>query len=117
MGDVADYLGTVEEPHRSELARVYALAREAVPGAVEGTSYGMAALLYRGKGLITTVRARKFLSLYPYSGRVLTELAGDLTDFETTSGSLHYSVGHPPPDDLLRRIVELRKAEIDAKAG
>jgi uncharacterized protein YdhG (YjbR/CyaY superfamily) len=116
MGDVADYLATVEEPHRAELARVYAIAAAVVPGAVEGTSYAMAALLYRGKGLIATVRAKKFLSLYPYSGTVLSDLAGDLTDFETTSGSLHYSIEHPVPDDLLRRIVALRRDEIDAKA-
>lgn len=116
MGDVQDYLGTVEEPHRAALARVYEIAAEVVPEAIEGTSYAMAALLYRGKGLIATVRARKFLSLYPYSGTVLADLAADLTDFETTSGSLHYSVEHPLPADLVRRIVELRRAEIDAKA-
>lgn len=116
MGDVADYLATVEEPYRAELARVYAVAAEVVPEATEGTSYAMAALIYRGKGLIATVRAKKFLSLYPYSGSVLADLAADLTDFETTSGSLHFSVEHPVPDELLRRIVELRRAEIDAKA-
>ena len=116
MGDVAAYLDTVEEPHRSALAHVYAVAAEVVPEAEEGTSYGMAALIYRGKGLIATVRAKKFLSLYPYSGTVLGDLAGDLADFETTSGSLHYSVEQPVPDDLLRLMVELRRAEIDAKA-
>ena len=115
MGKVTEYVRTVEEPHRTELARVYAVARAVVPEAVEGTSYAMAALLYRGKGLIATVRAKQFLSLYPFSGRVLSDLAGELTDFETTRGSLHYSVEHPVPDDLLRRIVELRRAEIDAK--
>ena len=116
MGDVADYLATIEEPFRSALARVYAVAAEVVPEAVEGTSYSMAALLYRRTGLIATVRAKKFLSLYPYSGSVLADLAGDLTEFETTSGSVHYSVEHPLPDDLLRRVVELRRAEIDVKA-
>lgn len=116
MGDVADYLDTIAQPHRTALARVYAVATEVVPEAVEGTSYGMAALVYRSKGLIATVRARKFLSLYPYSGAVLSDLAAELNDFETTSGSLHYSVEHPVPDDLLRRIVTRRRAEIDAKA-
>ena len=115
MGDVADYLAAVEEPHRTALARVYAVAAEVVPEAVEGTSYAMAALIYRGKGLIAAVRVKKFLSLYPYSGSVLAHLAGDLTEFESTSGSLHFSAEHPVPDDLLRRIVELRRAEIDAK--
>jgi uncharacterized protein YdhG (YjbR/CyaY superfamily) len=116
VGEVADYLAALEEPHRTELARVYSIAAEVVPEAVEGTSYAMAALIYRGKGLVAAVRAKKFLSLYPYSGTVLADLAGDLTDFETTSGSLHFSVEQPVPDEVLRRIVELRRAEIDAKA-
>lgn len=44
-------------------------------------------------------------------------LATQLSGLETTSGSVHYSVDHPVLDDLLRRIVELRRAEIDARAG
>ncbi|WP_395657467.1 iron chaperone [Nocardioides sp.] len=116
MAEVGDYLETVEGADRVALERVYTLAREVVPEAVEGTSYGMAALLYRGKGLVATVRTKKFLSLYPYSGNVVAALAADLTGFGTTSGSIHYSADHPLPDDLVRRIVETRRAEIDAKA-
>ncbi|MGH3510100.1 MAG: iron chaperone [Nocardioidaceae bacterium] len=115
MGDVAAYLGTVDPADRDALERVYAIARETVPQAEEGTSYAMAALLYRGKGLIATVRAKKFLSIYPYSGAVIASLEGELTDFETTSGSIHYSTDHQVPDAVVRRIVEARRAEIDAK--
>lgn len=116
MGAVQDQLDRYDGPDRAALERVYAIAREVVPSATEGTSYGMAALLHRGKGLIATVRAKKFLSLYPFSGQVLATLADELADFETTSGSVHYSADHPVPDDLLRRIVEARRDEIDARA-
>ena len=115
MGEVASYLETVEGVDRAALERVYAVAREVVPDAAEGTSYGMAALLHRGKGLVATVRAKSFLSLYPYSGAVIASLGDALGDFETTSGSVHYSADHQIPDDLLRRIIEARRAEIDAK--
>lgn len=60
MGEVGEYLSTVDGADRAALERVYAIAREIVPEAEEGTSYAMAALLYRGKGLIATVRAKKF---------------------------------------------------------
>jgi len=115
MGHVGDYLSTIDGADRAALERVYAIAREVVPEAVEGTSYGMAALLLHGKGLIATVRAKHFLSLYPYSGQVLAKLSAELGDFETTSGSVHYSADHPLPEALLRRIVEERRNEIDAK--
>lgn len=115
-GAVGEYLDGFDGPDRAALERVYAVAREVVPEATEGTSYAMAALLYKGKGLVASVRGKSFLSLYPYSGSVLAAVADALGDFETTSGSVHYSADHQLPEDVLRRIVEARRAEIDAKA-
>jgi len=39
-----------------------------------------------------------------------------LGDFETTTGSVHYSADHPLPDAVVRRIVEARRDEIDLRA-
>jgi uncharacterized protein YdhG (YjbR/CyaY superfamily) len=116
VGEVEAYLSTVDRADRDALQRVYTIAREVVPEAEEGTSYAMPALLYRDKGLIATVRAKKFLSLYPYSGVVIASVLEACSDFETTSGSIHYSAHHQLPDAVLRRIVQSRRAEIDAKA-
>ena len=116
MGEVGEYLSTIDGPDRAALERVYAIAREVVADAEEGTSYGMAALVYRGKGLIATTRTKKFLSLYPYSGTVIASVSEALSDFETTSGSIHYSADHQLADSVVRRIVEARRSEIDAKA-
>jgi uncharacterized protein YdhG (YjbR/CyaY superfamily) len=117
VGEVSEYLRTVEGPDRDALARIYDLARELVPEAEEGTSYGMAALLYRGKGLVATLRAKKFLSLYPYSGAVIAEVLDTLTGFETTSGSIHYSAEHQLPDAVVRGVIAARKSEIDAASA
>lgn len=114
--EVSDYLKMFDGGDRAAMERVYAAAREIVPEAVEGTSYAMAALMYRGKGLIATVRGRKFLSIYPFSGSVITENLAMLDGFETTTGSIHYSADHQLPDAALRRIVEARREEIDAKS-
>ena len=116
MGEVGTYLSTVDGADRDALQRVYAIARDVVPEAEEGTRYAMPALLYRDKGLIATVRAKKFLSLYPYSGAVIASVLEALSDFETTTGSVHYSADHQLPDAIVQRIVEARRAEIDARA-
>ncbi|GAA3879320.1 hypothetical protein GCM10022381_22050 [Leifsonia kafniensis] len=116
MGAVSAYLSTVEGDDRAALERVYVIAREIVPEAEEGTSYAMAALLYRGKGLIAALRTTKFLSLYPFSGSVVAANLDVLADFETTSGSIHFSAEHQLPDSALRRIIQSRRTEIDAKA-
>ena len=113
-GAVSTYLSTFEGADRAALERVYSIALGIVPEAEEGTSYGMAALLYRGKGLVATVRAKKFLSLYPYSGAVIAAALDVLADFETSKGSIHYSAEHELPEAAVRRIVQARRAEIDA---
>ncbi|WP_104092035.1 iron chaperone [Arthrobacter sp. GMC3] len=114
--EVSTYLATIEGADRTALERVYAIAREIVPEAEEGTSYAMAALIYRGKSLLATVQAKKFLALYPYSGAVVAATLDALADFDTTTGSIHYSAAHQLPDDVVRRIVQTRRDEIDAKA-
>ena len=115
VGVVTEYLGTIGGADGAALQRVYEVARQLVPEAEEGTSYGMAALIYRGKGLIATLQTNKFLSLYPFSGAVVASIVDDLPGFETTTGSIHYSAEHPLPEDMLRRIIETRRAEIDAR--
>lgn len=115
MGTVADYLAGVDGEDHLALERVYRITRSAVPEVEEGTSYGMAALLYDGKGLIATLKSKKFLSLYPFSGKVIAGLADSLGDFERTTGSIHYSASHQIPEELLLKIVLARKAEIDAR--
>ncbi|MCL2612376.1 MAG: DUF1801 domain-containing protein [Nocardioidaceae bacterium] len=114
MGDVADFLATLDGSDLVALEHVYAVAREVVPAAEEGTSYAMPSLLHHGKGLVSVARAKRFLSLYPFSGRVVAELRDELAGFETTKGSIHFSAARPIPDDVLRRIIETRRDEIEA---
>ncbi|MCR6491632.1 iron chaperone [Cellulomonas sp. P24] len=117
MGEVDAYLSTIDGADREALERVIAIARDVVPEAQDGISYAMPALLYRDKGLLATVRTKKFLSLYPYSGAVVASVLDALSDFQTTTGSIHYSAHHQLPDAVVRRIVEARRAEIDATSG
>ncbi|MDQ4503074.1 DUF1801 domain-containing protein [Sinomonas sp. ASV322] len=115
MGTVTDYLETLSGPNRETLERVVAIAREIAPEAVEGTSYAMPALLIEGRGLLSTLETKKHLAIYPFSGKVLTELADELEGFDRSAGALRFSAEHPVPDALVRRIIELRLAEIEAK--
>ena len=91
------------------------MAREVAPDATEGESYGMPALLYRGKGLVAAMEAKQHLGLYPFSGSVLPSLAAELGDFDWSPGALQFTSEHPVPDALLRRILTERKSQIDAQ--
>ncbi|NUP73251.1 MAG: DUF1801 domain-containing protein [Sinomonas sp.] len=115
MGTVTDYLDSLAGPNRETLERVVAIAREMAPEAIEGTSYAMPALLVDGKGLLSALETKKHLAIYPFSGRVLPQLAEDLEGFDWASGTLRFSAERPVPDAVVRRIIELRLVEIEAK--
>jgi uncharacterized protein YdhG (YjbR/CyaY superfamily) len=100
------------EEARAAYAHVVALAREAVPDAVEGVSYGASALLVDGTALIGVARGARHLSLVPFSPPALDAVRADLEDFAASKGVVRFTPDHPVPDDVIRRLVRLRLAEI-----
>ncbi len=77
-----------------------------------GTSYGMPALLLRGKGLVAATGNARLLSVYPPIGTVVSALGHRLDGSETTTGSIHCSADRTLPDAVVERLVDLRRAEI-----
>ncbi|WP_194922105.1 iron chaperone [Catenulispora rubra] len=116
MGEVTDYYATLTTDVGELFDGMRRRALELAPDAVEGRSYAMPALLYRGKGLIATMQTAKHLALYPFSGKVVTQVAERLEGFSLSSGAIRFSVGQPLPAEVLDDVVRLRVAEIDAVA-
>src|SRR5690349_6373038 len=75
MGTVDDYLTTLDPDDGGVIERVYAVAREEVPDAEQGTGYGMPALVYRGKPLLSVKRTRKHIGIYPFSADAVAAVA------------------------------------------
>ena len=115
MGTVTDYLAAREGENQKALEHVIAVARELAPDANEGESYGMPALLHRGKAFVAAMEAKQHLGLYPFSGQVLHGFADELGDFTWSPGAVQFTAEHPVPDDLLRRILTARLSQIDAQ--
>ncbi len=114
MSTVRDYHASLTDAdRRAALQHIADLVRQLVPDAVEGTSYGMPAFLYRGKGLLAAMSAKDHLALYPYSGSVLPALGERLAAYSRSAGTLRFQVDTVPADDLLTDIVLRRKAQID----
>lgn len=115
MGTIDDYLAGLDPADAAVIAHVYDVARETVPEAEQGMSYGMPALTYRGKGLLAVIRTKKHIGFYPNSGRVLSEFAEQLADFDVDKGTLRFQPGAPPADELIELIVAARQNEIDRR--
>ena len=111
--DVTDYISSLTGSDRLRIDEIYSYARELVPDAVEGLSYGMPALLYKGKGLISVMKTAKHIGVYPFGN--LAELADEVAaaGLDTTKGSIHLKVGQTLPVDLLEAFIRRRVAQID----
>jgi uncharacterized protein YdhG (YjbR/CyaY superfamily) len=112
--EVEDYLGSIDEGRAKVLRPYFERARAIVEGLSEGRSYGMPALTYRGKGLISLQATKAGYSAYPFSGAAVSALAAAHPELETTSGSVHFTTRNPLPLDAFDQLVLARRNQIDA---
>jgi len=110
--EIDAYLSAVDEPKRSTLGALRRSIRAAVPEAEEGISYGMPAFRVDGKVVAGFAAFKNHLAYLPHSGSVLAALADELTGYECTSGSLHFAIDEPLPDDLVGRLVDAKLAQL-----
>ena len=99
---------------RAAVERVYAIAREEVPDAEQGKGYGMPALVYRGKPLISVMRAKKHIGVYPFSPDAVSAVAADVAGgrgLGLDKGTIRFQPEHPLPDDVVRTLVRARRRE------
>jgi uncharacterized protein YdhG (YjbR/CyaY superfamily) len=115
MGTVTDYNATLDEPGRSLLERYRARAMALVPAAEEGMSYGMAALRYRGRPLISVIRTKTGYSVFPFSPAVVEQALAVADGLESTKGGIRFTDERPLPDAAFDALVTGRRDEIDAR--
>jgi len=114
MTTIETYLETLPADQRKIFSHIREVAHTIIPDGEEGVSYGMPAHLYKGKAVLSVVARKNFLSLYPFSGKVVEKLASQLAAFEVTSGSIHFSETHVVSDSLLGSIITARLEEIES---
>lgn len=114
---MSDYVAALPESVRGRVSEIYDRARALVPDAEEGVSYGMPALLYRGKGLISVMHTKKHIGVYPYGN--LGDLAPDVeaAGLGSTKGSIHLLAGQSLPTELLDRFLLRRVDQIEERAS
>ena len=110
MTVVDEYLASLNGPEKETIQHMYGVIRQAIPNVTEELSYRMPAFKYKGKAVVAVMANKHFLSLYPFGA--VEKLDLDLSGFECTSGSIHFSADKPISDDLLRQIVTARLRQI-----
>lgn len=114
---VDDYLARLPDPQHAALARLRALLRAAVPEGEETIKTRVPALRYRGKTVVGFGAARGHLALYVMFGQALKLLREELSAFDVSNTVVRFTPEQPLPEALVRKIVAVRRAEIDAQVG
>ncbi len=102
------------EGQRQALEAVRAVLVATLPGAEEVIAWGMPSLRIDGDLVVSYQGFKKHNSLFPSSSAVFDELVGELDRYTVTKGSIHFELEKPLPATLIRKIVRVRLAEINA---
>ena len=70
-------------------------SRELVPEAVDGVGYGMPALHYHGKPLLSVMNAKGPIGLYPFSPAALDTVRDELAGFSLAKGTVRFTAEQP----------------------
>lgn len=120
MSSIDDYLAGLD-PESAEIIRdAYAIGMELVPEAEAGVSYGMPALMYLGSPLLSVMRAKAHIGVYPYSPAVVADVLTHLPPIRgltSAKGTIRLRPDVEVPEVVVRSLVLARSIEIQAAAG
>lgn len=115
MPEIDDYLAGLDDADATIIRDAYGMARGLVPEVAEGMSYGMPALVFEGRSLLSVMRAKDHYGVYPFSAGVVAtvvETLGPVDGLTSAKGTLRLPLGVPIPEIVVRQLVEARTAEI-----
>jgi uncharacterized protein YdhG (YjbR/CyaY superfamily) len=113
---VDEYLRGLEEPKRSTLGALRRMILEIVPDAEEVISYGVPAFRVGGKTVAGFAGFKNHLSYLPFSGSVLSQLPEELKGYAMTKSSLHFPADGPLSKALVKKLIAVRRAEIERRS-
>jgi uncharacterized protein YdhG (YjbR/CyaY superfamily) len=113
--EVNDYLAKVPAEARAALERLRKTIGAAAPKATEGFSYGIPAFKLHGRPLVSYAALKNHCSLFPMSPAVVDAHRKELEPYDTSKGTIRFSVDKPLPAALVRKLVKARIAEIEGR--
>ena len=105
------YLNALPEKQKSALEHLRQIIKGTAPKAEEVISYGMPAYKYYGQ-LCYFAAFDKHCSLFAVNK---TAFLAELKDYKISKGTIQFTLDKPLPDDLVKRIIESRMKENEAK--
>lgn len=105
------YLRALPPEQGAALQKLRKQILSAAPGCEEYFGYGLPGFRLHGKPLLYMGAAKAHCALY---GMMPKDFDAELKDFKRTKGSIHFVPSKPIPAAVVKAIVKLRVAEIEA---
>jgi uncharacterized protein YdhG (YjbR/CyaY superfamily) len=112
---IDEYISGFPPETRRLLDELRAIIKDAAPEATERISYRMPTFDLRGRVLVYFAGFQSHASLYPVIGAVAETLAEEVRPYRSGKGTVRFELDRPLPAGLVKRIVELRAAEIESR--
>ncbi len=109
---VEAYLADLPAASRAVLEELRGAIRDAAPDATEVISYQIPTLKQDGRMLVSYAAFARHCSLFPASRAVRDALGEELDAYLAGKATVRFALDRPIPRDLVRRVVEIRLAEL-----
>lgn len=110
--DIDHYLAGLSEPKRTTLDEMRRRILAVIPDAEQGLSYSVPAFKVDGKVVAGLAAFTNHLSYLPHSGSILPAIVDETRGYSQTKSALHFPVDSPLPQDLIRKLIELKLDEL-----
>jgi uncharacterized protein YdhG (YjbR/CyaY superfamily) len=96
------------------LEKIRQTIKKAAPGATEAIAYQMPTIRLNGKNLVHFAAFKHHIGFYPTPSGI-EPFKKELSPYKRSKGTVQFPPDKPVPFDLIKRIVEFRVKEIQAK--
>jgi uncharacterized protein YdhG (YjbR/CyaY superfamily) len=107
---VDEYLAACPPDVRAALQKIRTQVKKLVPSVSEKISYGMPTF-FTHRALVGYAMHKDHCSFYPWNGVTLKNFTKELAGFETSAGTVRFTVNKPLPASLIKKIVLARLLE------
>jgi uncharacterized protein YdhG (YjbR/CyaY superfamily) len=114
---IDEYLAGVDADHRDALQKLRETIHSVAPTAEECISYGIPAFRLNGRSLVFFGAWANHCAFYPGSSATLKKFRNELSDFQTSKGTLRFSPDKPMPVALVKKLLKARIAENNTRAN
>lgn len=112
---VEEYMEQLPEIARAKFGELRSILKSVAPEAKEGLKWGKP--VFESKTILFAYSAHKaHLSFFP-TGPALKPFKKELADFSTKKDSVQFFYKDPLPEQLIRKIAEYRKKEVEEKGA